>query len=188
MRPQKISDQQLTESMLEILRARGYEGSSLNDLAEVGGLKKASLYHRYPGGKESLVQSVLDYYTSWLHEHVFDLLSAKKKKPKKKLTTALENIRVNYHEGASNCLYLALSMESGKALFGPQISKNCNEWLKSFTALGKDLGIKKKKAKQLARDCLIKIQGALVIGNILDDSQLFQEVIDEIRESYLGKK
>ena len=187
MRPQKISDLQLTENMLEVLRSRGYEGSSLNDLATVGGLKKASLYHRYPGGKETLVQSVLDHYTSWLQEHVFNVLSAKKKKARKKLTTALANIMDNYHEGTSNCLYRALSMESGKALFGPQISQYCNEWLVAFEKLGKDLGFKKKKAKQLAHDSLIRIQGALVMSNIMNDSQLFTNVIDEIRVSYLGK-
>jgi AcrR family transcriptional regulator len=187
MRPQKISEEQLTENMLEIIRSRGYEGSSLNDLALVGGLKKASLYHRYPGGKETLVQSVLDHYTAWLQEHVFDVLAANKKKTKKKLSTALENIRGNYHEGASNCLYLALSMESGKALYGTQIAQNCNQWLKAFEKLGKDLGLKKKKAKQLAQDSLIRIQGALVMSNIMNDSTLFLNALDEIRESYLGK-
>lgn len=186
MRPQKISDQKLTENMLEILRARGYDGSSLNDLAVVGGLKKASLYHRYPGGKETLVQSVLDHYTEWLEQNVFQVLSAKRKKAKKKLNIALKNISENYQQGTSNCLYRALSMESGKALFGPQISKNCTEWLKAFEAMGKDFGLKKKKARQLAQNSLIKIQGALVMCNILDDSGPFEDVIEEIRVSYLA--
>ncbi len=187
MRPQKISDQQLTENMLVVLRARGYEGSSLNDLAMVGGLKKASLYHRYPGGKETLVQSVLDHYTSWLQENVFEVLTAKKKKPKKKLSTALQSISDIYQEGSANCLYRALSMESGKALYGAQISKNCVDWLEAFESLGKDLGLKKKKAKQLALHSLIMIQGGLVLCNILDDQQLFKETVEDIRKSYLGK-
>ena len=187
MRPQKISDQQLTENMLKVLRARGYDGSSLNDLALVGGLKKASLYHRYPGGKETLVQSVLDHYSDWLNDNVFKVLTAKKKKPKKKLNAALKNIASLYSEGSVNCLYRSLSMESGKALFGPQISKNCNDWVRAFEALGKDLGIKKKKSKQLAMHSLVRIQGALVLGNILDDQSIFTNALDEIRNSYLNK-
>jgi AcrR family transcriptional regulator len=187
MGPQKISDQQLTINMLETLRSRGYDGSSLNDLASVGGLKKASLYHRYPGGKETLVQSVLDHYTEDLEQSVFNVLIAKKKKAKKKLTTALKNILRIYSDGTANCLYRALSMESGKILFGPQISKNCHHWLIAFETVGRELGFKKKKAKQLALDGLIKIQGGLVLCNILDEPQLFQDVIDEIRTWYLGK-
>ena len=85
MRPQKVSDQQLTECILEVLRAKGYDGSSLNDLALAGGLKKASLYHRFPGGKENLVQSVLDHYNSWLEKNIFEIMLSKKKKPKKRL-------------------------------------------------------------------------------------------------------
>ena len=85
MRPQKISDQQLTLNMLEVLRARGFDGSSLNDLALAGGLKKASLYHRYPGGKEKLVASVLKHYTDEIKQEIFDVLSSKKRKGKKSL-------------------------------------------------------------------------------------------------------
>lgn len=187
MRPQKISDRQLTVNMLSILRARGYDGASLNDLALVGGLKKASLYHRYPGGKETLVQSVLDHYTSELEELVFNVLTNKKKKSKKKLTTALNNLAMIFDEGGTNCLYRSLSLETGMNIFGAQIRDNCQNWLKSFETFGKDFGIKKKKSKLLAIESLIKIQGALVLSNIMGDRQVFKDMLDSIRVSYLGK-
>ena len=81
MRPLKVSDQKLTECLLEVLRAKGYDGSSLNELALAGGLKKASLYHRFPGGKEALAQSVLNSYAAFLEQNVFEVLSNKKIKP-----------------------------------------------------------------------------------------------------------
>ena len=187
MRPQKITEELLTEKMLEVLRSRGYDGSSLQDLAVAGGLKKASLYHRYPGGKQNLVQSVLDHYTSVLQEKVFKILKAKKKKPKKRLNNAINNILELYQSGSSNCLHRALSMESGKSLFGEQIRKNCQDWIDAFEVLGKDLGFKKKKNKHLAKESLIKIQGALVLCNIFDDAKPFKDVVEEIRSSYLEK-
>ena len=186
MRPQKISDEQLTVNMLDVLRSRGFDGSSLNDLAIVGGLKKASLYHRYPGGKEALVQSVLAYYNNLISNGVFEVLTAKKKKTRKKLNTALDNISEIYSQGGSNCLYRALSMESGLRLYGSEISGSCKQWLKSFESLGKELGFKKKKAKKLAMEGLVKIQGALVLSSILDDVKPFQEVLEEIRSAYNG--
>lgn len=187
MRPQKITEELLTERMLEILRSRGYEGSSLQELAVAGDLKKPSLYHRYPGGKQNLVQSVLDHYTSLLHQRVFKVLKSKKKKPKKRLGLAIENIIDLYQDGSVNCLHRALSMESGKDLFGDQIRQNCLDWIDAFESLGKDFGLKKKKAKQLAKDSLIKIQGALILSNIIGDATPFQGVVEEIRSSYLGK-
>lgn len=187
MRPQKISDQKLTENMLEILRARGYDGSSLNDLAVVGGLKKASLYHRFPGGKEKLVESVLDYYHERLNQNVFEVLLSKGKKSKKKLKEALSNLSEIYRDGAANCLDGVLSMEAGIELFRSQISDNCQKWLKAFEALGKDVGFKKKKAKKLAMDGLIKIQGALILSRIFNDVKPFQQVVAEIKGTYLAK-
>jgi AcrR family transcriptional regulator len=185
MRPQKISDEQLTVKMLEVLRSRGFDGSSLNDLAEVGGLKKASLYHRYPGGKEKLVHSVLDHYNSQMHHDVLEVLTSKKKKSKKKLATALKNISNVYQNGSSNCLYRALSMESGLALYGPEISDQLKQWLDAFQSIGKELGFKKKKAKKLAMKVLIKIQGALILSKIFNDDQPFQDAIEEIRVAYI---
>ncbi len=187
MRPQKITEELLTQRMLEILRSRGYDGSSLQDLAVAGDLKKASLYHRYPGGKQNLVQSVLDHYTSLLEEKVFKILMAKKKKPKKRLNSAIGNIMDLYQQGSANCLHRALSMETGKNLFGDQIRQNCQHWIDAFETLGKDLGFKKKKARHLAKESLIKIQGALVLSNIVNDATPFKEVVEEIQSSYLDK-
>ena len=184
MRPQKISDQQLSVSMLEVLRAKGYEGSSLSELASVGGLKKASLYHRFPGGKEQLARSVLKSYSAFLEENVFDILVKKKLKPKKRIKSALSNINSLYGSGALNCLYRALTLEPSLELFGEQIAKSCKQWIKSFSILGSDLGFKKKKARYLAHDCLLKIQGALVLSRVFSDIQPFQDVIEEIRASY----
>ncbi len=42
----------------ELFRRRGYDGASMQDLAEAVGLKKASLYTRFPN-KEALVPEVL---------------------------------------------------------------------------------------------------------------------------------
>jgi TetR/AcrR family transcriptional regulator, transcriptional repressor for nem operon len=43
----------------ELFRSKGYAGASMNDLADAVGLKKSSLYVRFPN-KEALVPAVLD--------------------------------------------------------------------------------------------------------------------------------
>lgn len=40
MRPQKILDADMISGLTKVFRDKGYEGASLNDLAEVTGLKK----------------------------------------------------------------------------------------------------------------------------------------------------
>ena len=54
----KVSQQEIVEAARELFRAQGYAGASMQDLADRVGLKKASLYSRFPD-KETLVGEVL---------------------------------------------------------------------------------------------------------------------------------
>ena len=56
MRPQKVQDIEIIESLVKTFRSNGYEGTSLAELAKSTGLKKASLYHRFPDGKQEMAQ------------------------------------------------------------------------------------------------------------------------------------
>jgi TetR/AcrR family transcriptional repressor of nem operon len=54
----KVSQQEIIAAARELFRTQGYAGASMQDLANRVGLKKASLYSRFPD-KEALVREVL---------------------------------------------------------------------------------------------------------------------------------
>ncbi len=54
----KVSQQEIVAAARELFRTQGYAGASMQDLAERVGLRKASLYSRFPD-KEALVGKVL---------------------------------------------------------------------------------------------------------------------------------
>lgn len=54
----KVSQQEIVAAARELFRAQDYAGASMQDLADRVGLKKASLYSRFPD-KEALVGEVL---------------------------------------------------------------------------------------------------------------------------------
>lgn len=54
----KVSHQDIVAAARELFRTQGYAGASMQDLADRAGLKKASLYSRFPD-KETLVGEVL---------------------------------------------------------------------------------------------------------------------------------
>ncbi len=70
----KIEHEELVEKLFEVFRESGYEGASLMQLSEATGLKKPSLYHRFPGGKEEMVEIVLDYADKYMREQVIKVL------------------------------------------------------------------------------------------------------------------
>ena len=60
----KVSEEEVVQKLFQVFRLKGFDGASLSDLAEATGLKKASLYHRYPGGKQEMAAAVMDFVIS----------------------------------------------------------------------------------------------------------------------------
>jgi len=66
MRPPKVLTTEILVGLATVFRSRGYEGASLKELAEATGLKKASLYYRFPNGKQEMAEAVLNHIDDWV--------------------------------------------------------------------------------------------------------------------------
>lgn len=184
MRPQKVEHQQLMEGLMSVLRSKGLEGASLMDLSEATGLKKASLYHRFPGGKKEMVDEVLKYVGGWNKEHILNVLTNAQLAPKKRLSLVLSNINSLYNDGESICILRALSTDSSLPIFAIQIEESFKLWIDGFTQLGLDLGMQKREAQKAAQEVLVRIQGSLILSKGLNDLSPFQENLIAIKKIY----
>ena len=184
MRPQKVDDQQLMAGLLEVIRAKGFEGASMNDLAEATGLKKASLYHRFPGGKQEITEAVLSYTSAWSKENIQQVLTDQASAPQERLAKVIDNIKVLYREGEATCILRALTMDPSLPLFATQLEASFKTWLSGFTQLGLDLGLSQHAAEQKARETVIKVQGSLVLSKALNDLGPFQQSLQQITQDY----
>ena len=185
MRPQKVEKEELLGRLMTVIRAKGYDGASLNDLAEASGLKKASLYHRYPGGKKDIAVSVMQYADEWAKAHVFDILQDSSKKPKTRIRTAVQNIRALYEDGEAICIIRALTTENGLSLFGDELKDTVQDWLIHFSQFGQEVGLSKKAAEELSMNTVIGIQGSLVVAKALRSKEPFLNAMQEIENNYL---
>lgn len=185
MRPQKVEHKELMEGLLLVLRAKGYDGASLSDLASATGLKKASLYHRFPGGKQEMTEAVLAYVAEWVDLNIFQVLTAETETATDRLHKALQNIDALYHRGKSICIFRALSTHTGLELFGQQIQAGMERYIVAFTRLGEDLGMELIEAQQAAVQTLIDIQGALIVSKGLQRQELFGATLEQIERRYL---
>ncbi len=187
MRPQKIDDIALLEKLMEVFRAKGYEGASLNELAASAGLKKASLYHRFPGGKEEIAAAVLQFSQEWGKQHIEHTLSNTDHSPKERIDTVINNIDNLYACGAKTCLLRALSMDTGITTLSSLIQTTMNTWISSFTTIGEELGFSQAEAHNHAKQTLIQIQGSLVLSKGLNDKSIFQDTLQNIKKLYYSK-
>ncbi len=184
MRPQKVDDKALMEGLMAVLRAKGYDGASLNELASACGLQKASLYHRFPGGKKDIALAVLAFVGQWTEEHIFRVLRDETYPCGERLFLALKNTDIVYHSGEASCLLRALSMDSGLELFGQTLKESMEKWIEAFQKLGQDWGLDESAARNLGMQVLIKIQGSLVVSKTLGDTTPFQNALGEIEAMY----
>lgn len=185
MRPQKVDDQQLLTGFMSVFRTKGYDGASLNELADATGLQKASLYHRYPGGKKDIALAVLGFVNQWIDRNIVEVLSNKNVTPQSRLLQVMGNINQLYDSGKSICILRSLSMSNSLDLFRPELKLAMNRWMDSFYQLGKEMGISDSISKEMAVNVLIKIQGSLVVAKTMDDLTIFKNVIKEIEGMYL---
>src|SRR4051812_28706054 len=71
----KIEDGPLLDRLTQTFKDVGYEGASLSLLSDATGLKKSSLYHRFPQGKAQMAQEVMAETARVLDAEVFPLLA-----------------------------------------------------------------------------------------------------------------
>jgi len=185
MRPQKILDTDMIAGLTKVFRDKGYEGASLNDLAEVTGLKKASLYHRFPNGKQEMAESVLNNIDQWVDEHIFLPLLDENKPTEARLKDALKNIEILYDSGKETCILRAFSMHGGSSLFEQQVKSGMDKWISAFNALGISLKLTSTQSQQNAIQTLIELQGSLIVTKGLADTNIFKNTLKNIEKRYL---
>ncbi|RNL90387.1 TetR/AcrR family transcriptional regulator [Sinomicrobium pectinilyticum] len=186
MRPQKILEEEIIAGLTKVFRAKGYEGASLQELAKITGLKKASLYHRFPEGKQGMALAVITHLDNWVEEHVFRELLDENSTPQLRLKKGLGNINKLYDDGKEGCIFNALSMETGLDLFEEQIKNGMKKWIDTFKEVGVAFNLSSHDAKEHALRNLIEIQGSLIVSKALGDFTIFQDTIQNIENRYLG--
>ena len=186
MRPQKVLDKEILEGLTQEFRSKGYEGASLKDLADATGLKKASLYHRFPNGKQEMANAVLNHLGNWVDENVFQALKDENNNPHIRLKNALSQVRALYDRGNKSCILRALSMQSGLELFQNQVQNSMKEWVEAFKTIGLAFNQSKENADKNALRALIEIQGGLVVAKGLNDISVFEDTLGYIEHRYLN--
>ncbi|TDT46992.1 AcrR family transcriptional regulator [Maribacter spongiicola] len=186
MRPQKVLDEEILTGLTKVFRAKGYEGASLKDLSDATGLKKASLYHRFPNGKQEMANAVLSHLDYWVTNNVFKTLLNEEITPQTRLKKGLAEIKRLYDDGNETCIFRALSMQAGVELFEEQIKNGMQEWIATFFNLGLALNFTKQEAEIMALQVLIEIQGSLIVCKGMGDIKIFETAVQQIENKYLN--
>jgi AcrR family transcriptional regulator len=184
-RPQSIDETTLISRLAGVFRDVGYEGASLALLSETTGLQKASLYHRFPGGKLEMAEEVLAAALSWLAANVLASLEGEGA-PKARLAAAVRQLHDFYSGGRRACLLNMLaSPRAEDGPFTPAIRGAFEALIGAFTKLARDSGHPPKEARRRAERAVMLLQGSLVLARGLQSPTPFRGVLRGLPDELL---
>ncbi|MGF1458975.1 MAG: TetR/AcrR family transcriptional regulator [Leptolyngbyaceae cyanobacterium] len=170
--------------LFALFQQYGYDGATLAKISEATGLGKASLYHHFPGGKDEMVVSVLGYSQSWLEGNVLQILRGEGT-PAMRLQTMCDRVNELYAGGTSPCLLAILQSGTGRSTFHAQIKLTLQNWIAAIATVLTEAGFEAGEARQRGEDALIAIQGALMLSQGLDASEIFQRSLQALPKTLL---
>ena len=181
MVPRKIGDEMLLDRLTGVFRAHGYEGASLSRIAEATGLQRASLYHRFPGGKAEMVDAVLQRAGEWLGTHVLGPLS-QSGPPRERIERMSRRLREFYGNGGHSCLLDTLSLGDEGSELRANIEAGIEAWFDALSKVARDAGLSRGEARRRAEDAMVLIQGALVVARATGNRKPFARALDRLPE------
>jgi TetR/AcrR family transcriptional regulator, transcriptional repressor for nem operon len=184
-RPREFDIDEAVADAIEVFRAHGYHGTSVQDLTEGTGLARGSLYKAFHD-KRSLFLAALDHYTAASLQRVGDAL-AQPGSARAAIRAALMGYakRASAAQGQQGCLITAAAMEMmpGDAEVSMLITRMFRRIEDLFAAAvirGQASGEipRAYDERAIARLLLCTVQGLRVLGKTGPSEQELAELVD----------
>lgn len=185
-RPQSVEDEEVLARLSCVFRDVGYEGASLSMLSEATGLKKASLYHRFPNGKQQMAEEVLASALAWYEASILAPLRSSGP-PKERIAAVARQLDGFYEGGRQACLLNMLSSPRAEpGPFSDAIKSAFEALVDAFCAVASDAGHNAKAARLRAERAVMLLQGSLVMSRGLGSSRPFKTFLAGLTEDLVG--
>ncbi|MGL4239553.1 MAG: TetR family transcriptional regulator [Beijerinckiaceae bacterium] len=187
-RTQSINDGDLIARLSGVFRREGFAGASLADLAAAAGLRKASLYHRFPRGKEQMAEEALQAALAWYGSNILEPLS-KPGAPREKLARVTQKLDEFYDGGRQACLLNMLASSTPEASpFGPAIRSAFLAVTDAFAQVAVEAGATSDAARRRAERMLALLHGSLVVSRGSGTGEPFRVFLSTLADELLGDR
>jgi TetR/AcrR family transcriptional regulator, lmrAB and yxaGH operons repressor len=185
-RAQTIPETDLLGRLSLVFRERGFDGASLSDLAGAAGLRKASLYHRFPRGKAQMAEEALNAALGWYRKNVLEPLEGPGT-PAERLSAVANQLDAFYAGGRQACLLNMLSApREENTPFASAIKAAFEAIIAAFTGLAKEAGIGPIEARRRAERLVMLLHGSLVMARGTGSDAPFKSFLSQIQQDLLA--
>ncbi|WP_299368575.1 TetR/AcrR family transcriptional regulator [uncultured Tateyamaria sp.] len=187
-RKSSIAEEDLIEALSRVFRDTGYEGATLSSLSQETGLQRASLYHRFPGGKEQMAREVLGATEIWLAENLFEPLKGDGPVDLR-LEAMTRKLDALYSSGKQACILNMLSSASDHdSPFAEAIKRIFHALIDAFASLVEGQGFDAAEARARAERVVVLLHGSLVLSRGTGSQRPFERFLETLPDELLGRR
>jgi TetR/AcrR family transcriptional repressor of lmrAB and yxaGH operons len=174
-RPPSIDDAELIDLLVTVFREKGIEGTAIGDLSAATGLQRASLYHRFPDGKEGMADAVLTEVGTrflWILAPMREDSDVARG-----VTETAHRLGQFYGAGALSCVLDTMTLAGTPERIRDHARLLAKTWLDAMTEAAQRAGQQPEDATRAARDVFLRIEGSLVLARVSGDTDAFAETV-----------
>jgi AcrR family transcriptional regulator len=181
MAASQASKNEIVGRLFAVFRDHGFEGASIADLSRATGLGKSSLYHYFPGGKQQMVEAVLELATALIDSEILSAaqLSGTLKTRTHKIAAILDQM---YAEGRVPCVLGRLAASSIGTDAKQGLHRALKHLIEAIETLARESGMSPARARHFAEDWVARLQGALILQAGTGDPGPYKRTIHTLLE------
>lgn len=179
----KCRKEKLTQVAIELYSKRGYNNTSIGDLAGELGIKKSSIYHHYDS-KEDILWYALNYICQYEDNFIFLNLTLGESSLYNQVhgfLNAAEHYCLKEIYTSSFVATLSHEINNLGVKYSDLVKKYFDKWIQAFEII---LSLRKSQAHSptLAIDCCQKLIGAIVLQRIYADNRFVKDIFSQIKQ------
>ncbi|NRQ50895.1 TetR/AcrR family transcriptional regulator [Aeromicrobium stalagmiti] len=177
-RPRTVDDGAVLAGLTATFRSSGYGASSLSSLSEAAGLRSASLYHRFPGGKADMALAVLDDVARQFAHILEPLVTGSD--PAADVTEMASRLSVFYSDGKLACVLETMTLDGAPDEVLSHARGLSQAWIDAMAGVATRAGAAPRDADRVAVDAFARIEGSLVASRVLADPSRFLSTLADL--------
>jgi len=177
----KTTEDELLQKCIEVFRRRGYNGTSMKELADACGLTKGLFYHYFPSKKaimEQALANVLSYFRYACFSRVCNpelSYSQKQNMFENKLLQLF-----TYHDGGCIMANTVLESMHTNPEFREPVKAFFSEWRDALAVMYQDV-LSEEESREKAMASIADIEGSVIMMRLYEDSSYLRSALKRTR-------
>ena len=173
----------MVETAGSLLRRQGYAATGWRAVIEESGTPWGSQHHHFPGGKEQLASEAVQLGAEQANRALADALAASAtvgEGVRDYLTVATRQLVGSGYRDGCPVATVALEMAPGSQALTDVCAAGLDAWGKTLEAALREVGVRKRRALELATFAVLTIEGALLLARVRRDPEPLRVAADTL--------